>query len=309
MQPNLKDYKGDMKPWAWSPTTLMEWGDCNFKVFMDKVLHRSSFGRSNALALGNGIHAATETISIDYADGKMPNLPENRSKYTDIAFEFAKTDKSRDPSAFHKWGSTTPEDDAVNVIKLYLDRGQFVKPLLVQPHHKRPPSHKVGGKWVTKKYWTEFYGQMFLPDLHYGGSVQVNVKGDVLTEDYKCLDWKSASKPYVPSELSNPVAGKGLQLSSYGVWTHQNFDGKLTENGWSVLIKPNPSKNIEFDVQNLKFQMTEEIVKAYVRQVSIINKEFIESLRNYIENKTEFKRGGNGCDGICYFCAHKPYCR
>lgn len=307
MQPELKNYRGEMKPWTWSPSKLVTWDEgCHYAFFRDHILHEDSFTKNNAFALGTGVHAALEQISIDYADGLLD--PCGYRAYTDLAFRTTKADDRRCEADFVRFNQNPPEVDASAMIQHYLDRGKFIKPLKANPQDWNAPSENIGGKWVKKRYWSEFFGNIVVPDTALGGVIKITLKADGISENYEGYDWKTSSAKYRYDDIKNPIAGKGLQITSLGVWTYSTF-GKLTKNGWVVLVKPNEKKGIKFDVQPIFFQMTEDIITEFYKKIVKINKEFMIELSGYINEGKDFKRCGDGRTGKCYMCKKNYLCR
>lgn len=321
MQPQLKNYQGKMTEWTWSGSKLTKAMTCWYQLFRDHLIHQAVPGQNNAFAIGSGVHDALEQISIDYAenallidmtfDDKGNDVPfcHNTEKYAAIARNSTLDSKDLEKRKL-KDGEIPPEEQAASIVRKYIDycldesNGvYFLKPM----RRREPVNRKINGQWKKHNWWTEFWGDIFLEDKFFGGNIQIKIKGDILTENLSVVDWKTASKPYTIKEIENPLAGKGLQLTTYGVWSVQNTE-QYGNNGWMTLVKENLSNHQKFKVQPISYQMTPEIVEGFNQLVNQINREFILQLIEYQKTKKDFRRGGNGKDGCCWFCPHKAFC-
>jgi CRISPR/Cas system-associated exonuclease Cas4 (RecB family) len=124
---------------------------------------------------------------------------------------------------------------------------------------------------------------------------EITGKIDVITENLSLVDYKSASKRFVQSEVDNPLSDKGLQLSIYCLPFKMWFEDLPSKVGYQVIVKDT------FKVQNIATKRTgDDLIEVEEYIVKAID-DILDCMAKNKFNKTKF-------DKFCYWCQFKEVC-
>lgn len=180
-------------------TKISTFRDCPYKykaLFIDK---RGGEIKSDAMAVGEGIHAAVEYLSIN---------PETTwEKIEDIYVKKVLGHSSLvDDRAI---GKNLP------TLKNYYESGKVLAPL----------------RLVGRKPFTEYWFEVILSNCSIVGKI------DIITANLSVVDYKTASRPFEEYEAHDILVDKGLQLSIYALAYKQLFRELPKKVGFQVILK------------------------------------------------------------------------
>jgi len=267
-------------PWKWSYSKLEQWITCRYKMYREHVLLDVVKGKSDPFAIGSGVHDALEQMVIDNAIGMLRDTAHYVNIYRTSCFN---NDDLANPSKV---------DDFQWMIGNYMSKSTNMPVPL-----KRETPIKQGRN--ISHYWTEFFGTLNWEDKYYGDKIELTVKGDVLTDKYENVDWKTGSGAYKPDVLSNPFAPKALQLTLYAFWTYLEF-GIIAPAKW-ILLRKDCKKITPYE-----FTPTLEIFEGLDQHMNFHNAQFIQAL---YDSSQMYRTGNGSTDPQCRWCNYKKMCR
>jgi CRISPR/Cas system-associated exonuclease Cas4 (RecB family) len=134
--------------------------------------------------------------------------------------------------------------------------------------------------------------------LDCGEGIIVNGKIDIVSAKGAVVDYKTASKPYNASDMTNPVVDKGIQVTTYSAAILQDYKFLPEVNGYQVILKDGS------DVQNVATVPTiahVEAVKKYYRTIGAK----IDNYTSKLSNQLLWPKGTNP---KCFWCSYRVKC-
>jgi ATP-dependent helicase/DNAse subunit B len=182
---------------SYSKATMFE--ECPRKYMYEYVLHLSELVKSDAMAIGEGLHKFLE----EKAKNSELGVKECEDIYIEAATK-ARCMVSEKAIQDHKF-----------LVQKYFEHNKFITPKI------------INGKPAVEVYFK----------LNCGDGAIVNGKIDIISVRGAVVDYKTASKPYDIGTMLNPVYDKGIQITTYSAAVLQDY-GVLPEvNGYQVILK------------------------------------------------------------------------
>jgi len=186
---------------AWSFSKISTFEECprKFKyIYVDKL---ASFVKSDAMTIGEGIHAFIEFYSLN----PTSSLKECEDVFTEAVTKSA-TLVNLDKAL-----------KSVNIVKWYRDSNKVLVPYMC---------HKTGTIYTEK--WFK---------LECGNDVKCNGKIDIITMNHSVVDYKTSTDLYDINDVEEIFIGKGLQLTIYAAAYYDIFKELPKKVGFQVLLK------------------------------------------------------------------------
>lgn len=207
--------------------------DCPYKykaVYLDK---RSAEIRSDAMAVGEGIHTALEHLSLNPG----ATWDEIESRYIKKAIDHPSLVDER------AIGKNLP------VLKNYYESGKALKPLRI----------------TGRKPFVETWFSVELSNCSIVGKI------DIITESLSVVDYKTASRAFEEYEAHDILVDKGLQLSIYALAYYQMFREVPRKVGFQVLLKD--AKTIQHIISTRTKEQLDEVELYIVNIANQLAKE------------------------------------
>lgn len=214
-------------------TKISTFRNCPFRykaIFIDK---RGAEIKSDAMAIGDGLHAAIEHLSLNPGASWV----EIENRYTKKCL------------ASTALVDTKAVGKNLKVLRNYYDSGAVLKPLRLQ----------------GRKPFTETWFSVELSNCSIVGKI------DIITEALSVVDYKTASRPFEDHEAHDILVDKGLQLSIYALAYYQMFREVPKKVGFQVILKD--CSQIQHVVATRTKDQLDEVSQYIVNVANGISKE------------------------------------
>lgn len=183
----------------WSYTKNEMFRECPRKFQYEFILKQTYIIKSDAMAIGEGIHK--------FLEEKAKNDALTADDCVPIYLETALGSKSMvNPKLI---------EEKVDVVYYYFMYNRFIKPLIIDGK----PMVEYSFKWQCNE------------------KCLVSGKIDIISEKWNVVDYKTGTKPYTAKEMAIPEYDKGVQPTIYSAVVYNDFGVLPNLCGYQVIDK------------------------------------------------------------------------